>query len=340
MMVRPNRKIFVFLSFLEAGVNRWHKPVIRWPLVVGYLGILIVLLACGTSAAVTATPVSTSTEAVSLQLDNGAVQMRDENGDWIPVGAETTFEIVGGLESTDPWMVTGNTFAAREWTRIDEDLEVGDPVRVKGVILEDATWLAFSIERLEEQTSPTIIIIGKVASIDPWVVNGITLNVTTDTLISEGITLEMIVRVEILLLEDGTWEVLSISPLGTFTDVPGCATVTATVVSMNGDELRLAGWPPVTLDDGVIIENDAGDEGILSANQAILIVVCASEEGQIRITHIIILNLSNSDAPVGGEGEKVLICHKPDKKGGHTLSVASSAIPAHLGHGDKLGPCP
>jgi hypothetical protein len=36
----------------------------------------------------------------------------------------------------------------------------------------------------------------------------------------------------------------------------------------------------------------------------------------------------------------VLICHKPDKKGGHTLSVSSSAVPAHLGHGDKLGACP
>ena len=32
--------------------------------------------------------------------------------------------------------------------------------------------------------------------------------------------------------------------------------------------------------------------------------------------------------------EKVIICHK-----GHTISVSSSAVPAHLRHGDTLGPC-
>jgi len=35
------------------------------------------------------------------------------------------------------------------------------------------------------------------------------------------------------------------------------------------------------------------------------------------------------------------VCHKPDnKKGGNTLSISSSAVPAHLGHGDTLGACP
>jgi hypothetical protein len=32
--------------------------------------------------------------------------------------------------------------------------------------------------------------------------------------------------------------------------------------------------------------------------------------------------------------EKVLVCHK-----GHTISVSPSAVPAHLRHGDTLGPC-
>jgi hypothetical protein len=40
-----------------------------------------------------------------------------------------------------------------------------------------------------------------------------------------------------------------------------------------------------------------------------------------------------------GGGEKVLVCHKPGKNQ-HTLSISRSALPAHLGHGDKLGPCP
>ena len=330
---------------MEVAMNTRDKSVMRWQLIAGYLGMVVILLACATvtSTGVTATPVITQvTQEPFLRLENGAIEVREEEGGWIPVTGETTFEIVGTLESTDPWMVTGNTFATREATQIDEELEVGNLVMVKGVILEDATWLAASIERAEaeEQADPTIILIGKVTSIDPWVVNEITLEVTSDTLISEGITTEMIVRVEILLFEDGTWEVLSIVPLGNFTDVPGCATINATVASANGNEVQLAGWPAITLGDDVKIENDVGGEGSLGENQVVLVVVCASEDGQIVITHIIILNTSEDELPGDGGGEKVLVCHKPDKKGGHTLSIASSAVPAHLGHGDTLGVCP
>lgn len=34
-------------------------------------------------------------------------------------------------------------------------------------------------------------------------------------------------------------------------------------------------------------------------------------------------------------GHKVTICHK-----GHTISVDRHAVPAHLAHGDTVGPCP
>jgi hypothetical protein len=171
-------------------------------------------------------------------------------------------------------------------------------------------------------------------------INGITLNVTGDTLISEGITAEMIVRVEILLLEDGTWEVISIVPLGDFTDVPGCATVAATVIHVNENEIQLAGWPVITLGEDVKVEIDGGGEGTLNVNQSVLVVVCSSEGGQIMITHIIILESNEGELPSDGGGEKVLICHKPDHNGGHTLRVAPAAVPAHLAHGDTLGPCP
>ena len=63
------------------------------------------------------------------------------------------------------------------------------------------------------------------------------------------------------------------------------------------------------------------------------------QEGQFVITRIVVLN-DSPEEPSGNTG-KVLICHKPGKKkGGHTLSVAEPAVPAHIGHGDTLGPCP
>jgi hypothetical protein len=322
-------------------MKSWKKRAIHWQLIPAYVAMVAVLLACGAGSGA-ATPTvapSTVTPEALLRLENGAVELRAENQGWIPVAAETTFEIVGELQSTDPWMVTGNTFAVRDSTDIEEGLEAGDLVRVQGIILEDRTWLAHSIASAGEPPSAAIFLIGKVISIDPWVVNGITLNVTEDTVVSEGITPEMIVRVEILLLEDGTWEVLSIAPLDDFTDVPGCATVTATVVAVNGSELQLAGWPAITLGDGVIVEDTEGGASTLGPGQVVLVVVCPSGEAQIIITHIVILDTNEEDMPAGG-GEKVLVCHKPEKRGGHTLSISSSAVPAHLGHGDKMGPCP
>jgi hypothetical protein len=146
----------------------------------------------------------------------------------------------------------------------------------------------------------------------------------------------MFVRVEILLLPDGTWEVLSIAPLGELEEGAGCAAVVATVLIVEGNEIQLSGWPTITLGGDVEIEDSVE---ALSANQVVLLVVCPSGEGQIVIIQIIIINSGDDETPAEG-GEKVLICHKPDKKGGHTLSISSSAVPAHLAHGDTLGPCP
>ena len=315
------------------GTNK--KPFI---LIVGYLGITLLMLACMGIAVG-----SSSVEAGTLQVDNGVVEIMDENGDWTPVTGDSAFDVTATLESTDPWKVAGVTVETNESTRIEEGLQVGDLVRVRGIILEDGTWLANSIERAAEQVDPIIILIGRVDSVDPWVVNGIELNVTEDTDIQGTITPGMFVRVEILLLPDGAWEVLSIAPLGEFEEDPDCGIVVATVVSVEGNEIQLTGWPVITLGEDVQIESDEGGEGTLSPNQVVLIMVCPSGEGQIVIVQIIIIvNTGDDGAPIeGGEGgEKVLICHKPDKKGGHTLSISSSAVPAHLGHGDKLGACP
>jgi len=316
-----------------------NKPAARWQLFLGYLGILAMMLACVTIG-VEADPATSTpnSDEVPIQLEDGAVEVQDENGDWTPVAGDSSFDLTAELESIDPWSVAGIHIETNESTQIEAGLQAGDLVRVRGFVLDDGTWLANSIERAEEQVDPIIILIGRVDSVDPWVVNGIQLNITEDTEVQGTITPGMFVRVEILLLPDGTWEVLSIAPLGELEEDAGCVSVVATVLIVEGNEIQLSGWPTITLDEDVKIENETGDEGTLSPNQTVLIVVCPSGEGQVLIVQIIILNNGEDESSAEG-GEKVLICHKPDKKGGHTISVASSAVPAHLAHGDTLGPC-
>ena len=39
-------------------------------------------------------------------------------------------------------------------------------------------------------------------------------------------------------------------------------------------------------------------------------------------------------------GKKVTICHHADAANLVTITISSSALPAHLAHGDTIGPCP
>jgi uncharacterized protein DUF5666 len=358
---------------MEAVMSMKNKTVLRWSMLVGYLGLIVMMLAClGFS-------VGTNRRSGLLEISNNVVTVVDKKGDSIPVAGTSTFDLTSPLENTNPWTVAGKTLQTNSTTQIDDGLKAGDLVHVRGTVLEDGTWLAYSIEHAADQTQPVIVLIGKVTSVNPWVVNGITLNVTNDTKIQGTITPGMLVRVEIQLLADGTWKTLSITPVGDITDVSGCAQVIATVVSVNGDQIQFVGWPiTVTLPNDVKIvssqnangedeqgENENDNEGnensndntnanpneatataqpggqvVLAPNQVVLVVLCNSN-GQVVITQIIILNLNSDNEGSSTEnGGKVTICHKPDKKGGHTITVDAAAVPAHMAHGDKMGPCP
>lgn len=331
---------------------------LRWFVIMAYIGILSLILSCATIG------LGTSNLAQGiLQLDNGVVEVQNEDGDWEPLAGESTFELVGNLDGLDPLQVAGRTLQTNDSTQIADGLDVGDLVHVRGAVLEDDTWLAYSVEPAEEETNQTITIIGRVTSTDPWVVNDINLNVTGDTVITGDIKLGTLVKVEILLLEDGTWEVLSISPLGDLTPSNDCVNVIATVVTVNGSQVQFLGWPtPLTVDttqkidddnnsnendndannDNDDDENDNDEDDDLTGlrpGQQVLAVICPSDDGQLMIVQITVLDEDDDDADAGG-GEKVLVCHKPDKKGGHTISIASPAVPAHLAHGDRLGACP
>jgi hypothetical protein len=174
------------------------------------------------------------------------------------------------------------------------------------------------------------------------VVNGIQLNVTDKTKIEDGIKPGTIVRVVIQLLDDGTWEVLSIAPLGEQAEKPGCVNVVATVVNVSGDQIQFLGWPdsvtfsPAEQNDN---ENDGdSDELSLNPGDTVSAVVCTSEDGMLVLARIVILD-KEEEGNANPQSERVLVCHKPGKNQ-HTLSLPQSAVPAHLGHGDTMGACP
>jgi hypothetical protein len=336
------------MNHLEVVMITKILPVFRGLVTVGYLGMIGLMMACMAFGLG-----SSTVEQGILQLDNGVINIRNQDGGLEPLAGTSTFELIGTLESVEPWTVSGRVLQRNASTQIAQGLQVGDLVRVRGAALEDDNWLAYSIEPAEQQTAQTVILIGKVTSTEPWIVNGITLQVTNDTVINGDIVPNMLVRVEILLLEDGTWEVISISPLGNIPSASGCATVIATVAHVNGNQIQFVGWPtPVTVVEDTPTDNATNDNNTstgeenddeevdittLKPGQQVLAVICVSDNNEVVITKITRLNVDDNET----EGrEKVLVCHKPNKKGGHTISIASPAVPAHLAHGDTLGPCP
>lgn len=320
------------------------KHTYRWLSILGYAGILAILTACAPGAQ-GADPAGNNREQdqSAVRIEDNVVQAQAPDGHWIPLTGGSAFDVTSELESTDPWQVAGFAIQTDEATRIDTGLQTGDLVRVQGVALEDGSWNADSIERAAQDVDPIIVLVGTVETVDPWTVNGIDLNVTPDTEVQGEITPGMFVRVEILLIADGTWEVLSIAPLVTVDGDPACTAVTATVASVDADTVQLEGWPALPLGGDVRIETPGGGRVAISPNQFVLVVVCPGADAQVVIVKIIVLNaVADGGTPAPGDSGsgKVLICHKPDKKGGHTLSVSSSAVPAHMGHGDRMGPCP
>jgi hypothetical protein len=269
---------------------------------------------------------------------------------------EREFELVGYVESIAPWVVAGIPFQTDEWTEIEPDIRPGDRVRVTGRITEDGVWMASEIERLDEDDEAIdVVFVGTVESTDPWVVSGIPLAVDDETIVEDDVSVGDLVKVEARILPDGTWLATKIAPVSVDGLGLGCVSISAIVVRVNADQIELLNGPTIPLDDDVAV---AGD---LATGSVIVIVVCVDADGTIHIVSIIVIYWleppvvptptvasppptppapPSTPPPEEGGSDKVTICHKPNSKNPHTLTISRSALPAHLGHGDTLGPCP
>jgi hypothetical protein len=244
------------------------------------------------------------------------------------------FEFVGKIESMNEISMTvdGIKFELRPWTDIDADLKTNETVKVSGHILPDGTWVAFEVHKYD--TAITTFLIGRVFSIDPWVVGGVPLPVTAETHIDGTITVGMLVRVEIQMLEDGTQKVVSIAPLEGFTWALGCQEFVVTVENIQDGKVQIDGWPALPLGE------DADIQGDLHPGAVALVIVCFNEDGTVKVTYIFVIDNQKLEPTEETPKEaKVDVCHSPNGKNPHTINIAPAAVPAHLGHGDVLGAC-
>lgn len=245
------------------------------------------------------------------------------------------FMFTGVVQSLDPWTVSGVSFDTAEFTQIDANIELRDQVRVVGLVSADGLWVAEVIELLDTENETNFAFYGRVHSIDPWNVRGISVNVNESTTIARNIALGDLVKVSGRILEDGTWLATDIRHAD-WHDGQGCFVVTSTVQSIDGNQIVLMNGQTLVVDEDLVVTGD------LQVGSVVRYQYCVGLDGEIRIYRIFVVTASDDIMPAEGDDGKVIICHYPpgNPENENTIEIGAPAVPAHLAHGDILGACP
>jgi hypothetical protein len=160
------------------------------------------------------------------------------------------FQFIGVVQDIggEHWTISGNAITVNADTELDAGLASGDVVEVQGWILDDESWLARSIKRVEDEDR-RFEFTGYVESIDPWRVSGIAFETRAWTEIDAGIEIGDQVRVKGQILADGTWVA---SEVERFDDDDGALYVVFVGTVTGRDPWVVGGIPLVTDDDTVI----------------------------------------------------------------------------------------
>ncbi len=262
-----------------------------------------------------------------------------ENGTWLAGSIDLVtpegyrFEFIGEVQTIDPWMVSDVAFGTTDWTEIDEGIQVGNWVRVTGLVGADGAWMAESIELLDAEQATSFAFFGPVLSIDPWNVNGVSLVVDERTTIKGDIALGEMVKVTGWIQDDGSWLATEIKHTGLHLG-QGCFMISSVVQSIDDEKIILIDGQTLVRSD------DLEEQGDIEEGSRVRYEYCVDENGEGTIGRIVVVY--PADVLPQSTGGKVVICHYPPGNSGnrHTIEVGQAALSAHLAHGDTQGPCP
>lgn len=252
------------------------------------------------------------------------------------VAESGTFDFAGVVISTNPWNVSGVPFGVDAGTQIDDGIQTGNRVRVRGVVLPTGEWLAESILQYDQGQRHAIHFTARVETIDPWLIGGTLVTVDNHTQILGEIAVGDLVSVRGNLLPGG--EVVANKIILVAADST-CTLTVGTVAAFDGQTLSLLDGQTIVLPPELVLDVD------LAVNDTIVIETCPDDDGLPIITGLTLLEEGDqvtTDTSGSGDQGQVVICHIPsgDLSRARTLSVAASAVDSHLAHGDLLGPCP
>ena len=178
----------------EMGADQW------------LLGDLVVLVDADTAVADDIAPGDWVRVTGIIQADGTllAQRIQKQTDDGKP------FEFTGVVQTIGDarWQISGVDVAISDRTEIEADLAVGDVVKVEGQITAEGVWLAREIKLADDdddEDTAEFEFTGLVETVEPWVVAGIALATDEWTEIDTAVAPGSRVKVEGVILPDGTW---------------------------------------------------------------------------------------------------------------------------------------
>ena len=144
----------------------------------------------------------------------------------------------------------------------------------------DGASLAVQVEQLDDRGELEVVFIGRVAGVEPWMVNGIPLVINAETMIDGDIGVGDLVRVEIKILSGGMWQVSKITLISDGELGVGCLDVSTVVVKVNANQVELLSWPAIILTDQTAVI------GEITQDSVILFRVCFNNDATATITNV------------------------------------------------------